>query len=209
VIAHPPHDLVRAVRSELATPGRYELHPATTASPSWLELAVRFVGDAFDRFERAIASHLHLTPVQTSVVGDGVVLVCAAVVALVAARLLMSLQLEGGRYQAQPLGSSRSAQALARAAHEAALAGNYVHAIRLIFAAAVVLLDLRGIVADDESWTINELKRALRERASGAEPPFSEIARAYTAAAYAESAVDAAAWKRAEDAYARLVETAS
>lgn len=206
---HPPHDIVRAVRTELAIPGRYHLHPATAARPSWLELAVRWVADAFGRFERLLSARLHLSPAQSSVIGDAVVIACVTLVAFVAARMLIAMQLERGRFQPQMLGSSRSAQALSRAAQEAALSGDFVRAIRLIFAASVVMLDLRGVVADDESATVNELRRALRARASAAEPPFSEIARAYTDAAYAERGVDADTWARAQAAYARLAESAS
>lgn len=206
----PPHDIVRAVRTELATPGRYHLHPrALSAQPSWLELAFRWVSHAYGRFEQALAARLHIGGEASGIIGDVLVVASVFTVAFVAARLLVTIQLERGTLESHPLIATRSAQALSRAAAEAAAGGDYAHAVRLLFAASVVMLDLRGVVADDESATINELRRMLRARASAAEPPFAEIARAYTAAAYAQRGIDADAWLRAQAAYARLAELAA
>jgi hypothetical protein len=206
----PPHDIVRAVRAELATPGRYHLH-ASAAPPhrAWFETALNWIGDQFTRLEQAIASRTHFGPEANAALGDIAILAALLVVGFIAARLLLLLQVERDGYAAMPLHGTRSAQALARAASDAAERGDYAHAIRLLFAAAVVLLDLRGVVADDESATVNELRRSLRSRNSEAERPFSALAGAYTAAAYAERGVDAAAWSSARDAYARLTEISS
>jgi hypothetical protein len=78
--------------------------------------------------------------------------------------------------------------------------------VRLLFAAAVTLLDLRGVVPEEQSTTINELRFALRERNADAELPFVDLARTYTEAAYAEHPIDAALWERAKTAYESLSE---
>jgi len=210
VTLRPPHDIVRAVRDELATPGRYHLH-ASAAPPhrSWFESALNYIGDQFSRLIQAIASRTHFGPSANAALGDVAILVALLVVGYLAARLLLSLQVERDGYAVMPLHGTRSAQALARAASESAERGDYAHAIRLLFAAAVVLLDLRGVVADNESATVNELRRSLRARGSEAERPFATLAGAYTAAAYAERGVDANAWSGARDAYTRLTEISS
>lgn len=206
----PPHDIVRAVRTELAMPGRYHLHAsATTARHTWLWYAFAWISDTLSRFENALSSRLHVNSQTSAVVGDVLVFGCMLLVAIVAARLLITMQIEGGQAGAQALAPSRNAQAISRAASEAANAGDYGRAIRLLFAAAVVMLDLRGVVHDDESATVNELRRALRARGGAAEAPFAAIAHAYTDAAYAERAIDESAWRQARDAYARLAELAT
>jgi len=210
MIPVPPHDIVRAVRSELATPGRYHLHaPTTPEHHSWLWYAFHWVSDTLTRFEHALSSRLHLSPQSSALIGDVLVFGSMLLVAIVAARLLISMQLEGGRAEVHALAPARNAQAISRAASEAAAAGDYARAIRLLFAAAVVMLDLRGVVHDDESATVNELRRALRSRGGDVEAPFAAIARTYTDAAYAERAIDETAWRQARDAYARLAEVAT
>ena len=135
--------------------------------------------------------------------------VCSAI-AVVVAHLLLQLQYERTRRErAIALAPARSAHALAVAAAQAANAGDYARAIRLMFMAAVTLLDLRGVVRDERSATINELRRALHERDGELEPAFVEIARLYTAAAYAQTPAGPDAWERARDAYDQLAASAT
>lgn len=200
----PPHDIVRAVQTELATPGRYHLHVVHQSS-SWLQAVWSWLVDRFGWFIRLLTSHVHVGKTGATVFGDGLVLFAILVVTFVAARLLMSLQLESDRLgDPQSLLPARNAQALSRTAAALAASGDYARAIRMLFAAAIVLLDLRGAVVDDESATINQLRRELRTRGSVAEVPFSEIARVYTTVAYAESGVDESMWQRAHEAYSRM-----
>ncbi|MGC2244865.1 MAG: DUF4129 domain-containing protein, partial [Candidatus Aquilonibacter sp.] len=101
------------------------------------------------------------------------------------------------------------AHALAALAAQAASAGDYARAVRLLFIAAVTLLDLRGVVRDERSATVNELRRRLHERDGALEPAFVEIARLYTATAYAQTPVDPDAWLRARAAYDNLAQSAT
>lgn len=197
----PPRDIAAAVRSELATPGRYHLHDAARHR-SWLELAASWIYDRFADFERALAAHVHVGASATGLLGDVLVILCVGIVAFAGARLLMALQAERtARAVSLPLETTRNAAALARAASDAAASGAYGRAIRLLFAASVALLDLRGLLRDDRSATVNELRHAVRERAADAEIPFVEIARAYTSEAYAERPADRDAWTAASAAY--------
>ena len=207
MISPPPHDIVRAVRSELAWPGRYHLHPSVVAQRSWFEQLFGWLYDRWQDFEQALSSRIKLGPVGATILGDLLILAAVALVAVVAAQLLMTLQAERAqRAEAVEIGSARNAHLLARAATDAAGRGDYMRAIRLLFAAAVTLLDLRGVVRDDASATVNELRRALRARNAQADEPFVAIARAYTSAAYAEERLDERAWVDASRAYGELVQ---
>jgi hypothetical protein len=201
----PPHDIVKTVRAELATPGLYHLHPTATAQPSPFWIALQWLYERYIAFEHALAAKLKLGAGARDLLGDALVLLCVLVVGIALARLLASLQGEyGARGAPSPLARSRSAHAIVIAAGDAAASEDYARAVRLLFTAAVVLLDMRGVLSDEESATINELRRAFHRRGRGDEAAFEEIARLYTDAAYAESLLDARAWTRAHDAYQSL-----
>lgn len=205
----PPHDIVRAVRAELTIPGRYQLHVAAQRK-SWFDLLLQKLDELYEAFIHAIARSIHIGPNVAAAIGDIVAVALVLAVAVVIARLLAGMPSDESAFgDAEALLPQRNAQALARAAGEAASRGEYARAVRLLFGASVVLLDLRGVVHDDESATINELRRKLRARAAEATEPFGVIARAYTAAAYAERGVDEATWLDAARAYGQLARSAS
>jgi len=209
VTPRPPIEIVRAVRAELAVPGRYHL-VAVVPHRSPLELALQWLGDRWNELWGILTSHVKLGPVGASVIGNTIVVLCVLAIAIIGAHLLLRLQYEGVRRErATPLVEPRSAHALAALAAQAAHAGDYARAIRLLFIAAVTLLDLRGVVRDERSATINELRRALHERDGALEPAFVEIARLYTAAAYAQMPVSPEAWQRARAAYDHLAASAA
>ncbi len=209
MIPRPPHELVRAVRTELATPGRYHFTQSAAVHRSWLQVALQWVSDRYADFVHALAARVKVGPNAVSLFGDAIVIVCVLIVAIVGARLLVGLQVERARrHAAIRIGPSRSAYAIARAAADVASVGDYVRAIRLLFTASVTLLDLRGVLHDDPSATVNDLRRALRERHANAEAPFVDIARAFSAAAYAEEPLDATAWGAARAAYDALTKAA-
>lgn len=202
---NPPHDLVQAVRAELAVPGRYHLTEARVAHRSWLQLALQWLYDRYSEFLHALAAHVKVGPNGVSLFGDVVVVLCVVVLGVAGARLLIALQVERARTrQAIAIGPARSAHAIALAAANAAAEGDYARAVRLLFAASVTLLDLRGVLHDDPSATVNDLRRALRTRNADAEAPFVDIARTFSACAYAEEQLDASAWGAAREAYDRL-----
>ena len=109
-------------------------------------------------------------------------------------RLLAAMQIdrEKRRGVSSPLELGRNARALYVQACTLAAGGNYAQAARLLFVAAVTALDLRGLMRDDASATVGELRRALRARDGALVPPFDEIAGPFVTAAYAERDVVAA-----------------
>ncbi len=206
---HPPIEIVRAVQAELAVPGRYHLVVATPHR-SLLEIALQWFGDRWNDLWNLLTSHIKLGPSGTSLIGDLIVVFCVAAIAVIGAHLLAQLQYERTRREAAtPLAQARSAHALAAQAAQAAQAGDHARAIRLIFMAAVTLLDLRGVVRDERSATINDLRRALHERDGTLEAAFVEIAHLYTAAAYAQLPTGPQAWQRARAAYDDLAASAA
>lgn len=206
----PPVDIVAAVRAELAVPGRYHLANGGTLHRSLIDQILQWLWDRWSEVFHALTSHIKIGPQGTSLIGDAVIVLCVVGIAAVSAHLLLQLQYERGRRdRAIALAPSRSAHALAVAAAAAANAGDYARAIRLTLMAAVTLLDLRGVMRDERSATINELRRALRARDEELEGPFGEIARLYTAAAYAQTPAGPDAWRHARAAYDQLVTSAT
>ena len=197
----PPANIVATVRAELAVPGRYHLTSAPVQR-SLLDQLLQWVWDRWSEIFRALTSHIKIGPQGTSLIGDALIVLCVVAIGAIGAHLLVQLQYERSRRErVVALSSARSAHAFAMAAVAAANAGDYARAIRLTFIAAVTLLDLRGVMRDNRAATINELRHTLHERDGKLEGPFAEIARLYTAAAYAQTPAGPDAWQRARAAY--------
>lgn len=209
MIPKPPVEITQAVRAELAVPGRYHL-VATAAHSSILAQMLTWLWDRWTDLLTQIERHVHIGKTGTALIGDALVALCVVAIALVGAHLLAQLDLERVRRErATALAPARSAHALAALAAQAAAAGEYTRAIRILFIAVVTLLDLRGVVRDEQSLTVGELRRALHEHDGRLEPAFVEIARLYTAAAYAQVGADEGAWQRARAAYDTLAASAA
>lgn len=200
----PPSALVRAVRSELGTPGRYHLRQAPPQR-SFLSELWDWIWLHVSNFFHALFAHVHVTGSEMNALGIFVIVVCVVGIIAICVNLARRIQLEAaGRAPSAPIASVRSAQAFAQEAASAAAAGDYERAVRALFVASVIALDLHGMIADDRGATINDLRRALSMRREALVSPFSAIARAYTDAAYAERAPDRASFERAAQAYGML-----
>jgi Domain of unknown function (DUF4129) len=210
MIGPPPIDITRAVRTELAVPGRYHLEKAAPAHRSLFGLIFQWFYDRWNDLWSALTSHIKIGAAGVSIIGDVLIVACVIAIGLIAAHLLAQFEYERTRRErAIALTQPRSAHALAALAGQAASAGDYARAVRLLFMAAVTLLDLRGVVRDERSATVNELRRRLHERDGALEPAFVEIARLYTATAYAQMPAGPDAWQRARAAYDQLAGSAA
>lgn len=206
----PATNIVEAVRAELAVPGRYQLRVGGVKQRSLIDQIFQWLWDRWNDLFHALFSHIKIGPQGTSLIGDAVIVFCVVGIAALGAHLLMQLQDERSRRERViALAPARSAHAFAVAATAAANAGDYAHAIRLLFIAAVTLLDLRGVMRDERSATINQLRNALHARRDKLDRPFAEIAHLYTAAAYAQAPAGADAWQRARTAYDQLLTSAT
>lgn len=201
--------LAAAARRELATPGRYRLRAPAAAPPaSWWQL---LWGAAIDRWKQLVellARSVRLGgPVRTTI-GDVLIVGFLGIVGYAAAQLIRSVQFRYDRRLTSnaPLENARSAQALFERADAAARSGDFATAIRVLFVAAVTLLDLRGVVRDRAGATINELRAALGPEHRHAEGAFAGIARQFSRVAYAEEPPGAEEWRIARDSYRALAE---
>jgi hypothetical protein len=200
----PPVDIVRAVREELATPGRYHFgHVQSAVQGSWLQLLWNRFTNFAASVLRTLFAHLHVGSREASMFGDVLVVLSLLIVAGVLAAALIALrgwQPNVTRYRFEPQ-RRRSSENILRDATQAAAGGEFARAVRLLFRASVVLLAERGLVTDRQSATVNELRRNVRAEGAASRPAFDTVAAVFTAAAYAQRDVDARAWEEARAAY--------
>lgn len=200
-----PPDMAALARGELATPGRYQLSMKAAPPPSepWYEQAWDWFKDQVAKLWHALFGRVRVGPGGAIAIGD--VLIGAAVLALLIAvlRLLAEFQIDRRSRAAavEALGAPQNARDLYERAHAAALKGDLAGASRLLFAATVVALDLRGVVAGDPSATVGDLRRAVRSRDAALLVPFDAVAAPFVASAYAERPVENAEWENAREAF--------
>lgn len=196
--------LASAVRAELATPGRYRLKRAVIepAEP-WWQVLWGWFGDRIGALYRLLAAHIKVARGMRTTFGNALIIVAILLIASVGARLLRSLQIARNATRARPLplAHRQSAQTLCVEANALAQAGDYNRAIRMLFAAAITLLDFRDVLHAQSSATVNELRSALGSTDAKLEPPFVALAGQFSAVTYAERAAGAEEWLEARDAY--------
>ncbi len=148
---------------------------------------------------------LHFGGINLASLGDLLLLLAAAALVVLAVRLLLLFSREGARATAYsdvaPLVQARDWHARSL---RAADSGDFRRAAILLFGAALRTLNLRGLMRDEPSRTVNECRRELRARAPGAVADFEIVARTFTAALYAEMPVTAGQWEAARLAYEHL-----
>jgi hypothetical protein len=203
-----PGDLSALAARELAKPGRYQLSVAPQVPPhqSIWEQVWNWLRDRVAEIWNALFSRANISPGGAAAIGWVLTIVASAVFVIVTVSLLLRVQFDrrraGGVLEA--LDAAPDAQALYRLASEAAQRGEYALAARLLFAATVAALGLRGAVRDDASATVGDLRRALRSRDASLVSPFDSVAAPFVASAYAERPVRADEWERAHEAYLTL-----
>ena len=209
--AQAPPNLQALAQRELASPGRYNLTetPAPPVHESLWKRFLRWLGEQWDRLWRSLSKRVHFSERAANGIGWTLLAVVASILLWVAVRLLVNLQLARSRKRldAQPLQAGLDPQALYQKARESANRGEYGRAALLLFAATVALLDLRGAVSADRSSTVGDLRRELRSNDASLVALFDAVAGPFVQTAYAERAVDASQWERAERGYTRLSES--
>ncbi len=167
-----------------------------------------WLGDRWDQLWRSLSKRVHFSERTANGIGWTLLAVVSFILLWVAVRLLVNLQLVRSRKRldAQPLEAPLDPQALYQKAREAASCSEYGRAALLLFAATVALLDLRGAVSGNRSATVGDLRRELRSTDASLVALFDAIAGPFVQTAYAERAVDATQWERAERGYSRLSE---
>jgi hypothetical protein len=210
---NPPFDPKMLARRELAIPGRYQLREVspTPQEPSMWDRFTGWLNDEVQRIWNALFGHVHIGSTASTAIGDVITAVIAIIVLLVVFRMLVSLQIERTarrRTANSALEIRRNAHALYLQACELAQRGEYAIAARVLFLAAVVALDLRGLIRDDASSTVGDVRRRLCTENALLVPPFDDVARAFVTAAYAEAPIGAEEWSTANDGYRTLTRAA-
>jgi hypothetical protein len=203
-----PQDLPNfsaAAQRELATPGRYHLSTKIAPPPAqpWYQQIWDWVQEQFKKLWDSLYGRVHIGSGGTVAIGE--LLIGLAILALVfgVIRLLAEYQIDRRKRSVavEALRAPQDARVLYERAHAAARKGDFAAASRLLFAASVVALDLRGVVTEDPSATVGDLRRVLRAREAGLVPPFDAVSAPFIASAYAERPIETADWERARDAF--------
>ncbi len=129
----------------------------------------------------------------------------ALLLLVVGFRLISGLAIDRrAAVRAQRLETPQDASALYATACAFARSGDYTRASAALFAAAIVAMSARGVVRDDRSATVGDLRRTLRAGDDTLVGPFDEVASAFVAGTYAERPLATAEWERARTSYLRL-----
>jgi hypothetical protein len=200
----PPANLQALAQRELAVPGRYQLGEASApyTEPWWVRV-VRWLHDRWEQFWRALFGRVHVGESTANHIGDAL-LTLVGLALLYAAWLILrnvSRARSAARPRGEPLAALPDPQSLYQRACDAANRGEYGPAALLLFAATVALLDGRGAIAESESATVGDLRRALRSINAKLIPQFDAVAAPFVQRAYAERNVDAPQWQRARLAF--------
>lgn len=198
----PPHDPAALARDILTQP-RFRVQ--APAARTWWDVLRHWLGERWNQLVDAFSQHVHIGARTSVAFGDVLIAVIVALIVAVAARMLIGIAREGtaaARGAAAPLDAALDPAALHDAALRAAARGAYAAAIAHEFRAALATLDARGVLRDDPARTVNECRRDVRARAPRIAGAFESMARAFTAAVYAEDRIDAGVWSEVERAYA-------
>lgn len=170
---------------------------------SWWERLQEWIGDRWKAIVKGLFGRAHLS--QSSSVAIGDVLLTLSVLAFFG--LLLRLLLQYGRRSAQPgaqthaLDRGENAASLAGQAQHAANAGDFNRAVALLFAAALHVLDDRGVLESDTARTVGELRRRVRAAVPDCADAFGTLGTLLTKSVYAEERLNAADWEAAQTAY--------
>lgn len=204
--AQPPPLAPSALARQILSEHRFRVGN-TSAPPqrAWWDVVLSWVGDRWNELMTAFSTHVRLGSAGTILVGDIVLIAIVAVVVVVLLRLVSNTIADTPLARgAAPLPRKLRAGALYEESLRHASAGEYACAIPLLFRAAIVSLDVRGVIRDRPSLTVNETRTALRAQAVQCIDPFEVLSGVFNDALYAERAVTADQWARARDAYASI-----
>ena len=184
---------------ELSNTSRY---PRTTqiahVQKSWWQRLWDTLWNAWSKLLKALFARAKLGAGVEQSFGDVLIAFVILLVLGLSIKLVLSARGERGRGDdVRALGLARDARELFGRACQAAAAGNRGVASHLAFLAVIVALDLGGIVSDEASATVGDVRARLSQTQPGLLGPYDLVARAFTTSAYAESPVDEPTWDAA------------
>lgn len=204
----PTRPVGPTVAAILADPAYHQSESSAQArlQKSWWERFVEWFAGLFERLFEGLSSAASGVPLLGQILAALIIAVIVGLVLLVGyrlARYFMSARRRSrkGDDTGELIEPGERPEALYARARAAASAGRYAAAVTLVFRAGLLLLDARGVIPYDAARTAGEYRRAVRRERSQAAPPFDELARSFTLAAYAEAPVGERDWRGADDAY--------
>jgi hypothetical protein len=201
-----PAALRRTAAAEIAH--GYQLGTANAAPPPktlWQQF-VDWLGDRWNSLMKALFGKIHMSAGTGNILADLAIALFAGIVLFTGIRLFTGWQFErgAGRSSYRNLDPRASAHGLYLQACGLAQRGDFSGAVRTIFLAAIVALDFRGVVRDDASATVGEMRRVLRARDGDLVGAFDRVATPFVATAYAEIPVAGAEWESARAGYVEI-----
>lgn len=205
--SHTPARDPQALARDILAQSRFRLHAQAPAARTWWDALRDWLGDRWNQLLNAFSHHVRIGSGASTAIGDLLLAVIIVLVIVVLVRLLLSIARDGfagagAGINALPVPADPAA--LHQQARQAAQQGAYALAIALLFRAALAALDARGLLRDDPARTVNECRRDVRARASSMSGAFDCIARAFTAAVYAEDRIGIEQWDDAQRAYSEI-----
>jgi hypothetical protein len=206
--AHPPPTaLLRAlVARELATPGKYRLRTnrvAPAASPAWWLALWRWIARTWNAFWK----RLFLGALRSgwgAWTGDAILIVAGLAMLIAAVWAITGVRFDRVRRRARAEGERSQAPDLFARACELARKNDRSGAVRLLFGATTALLDRRGVLRENRSATVREVRAELRARQPALVEAFDDVATAFVVSAYAERTIGEPEWERARHGYLTL-----
>jgi hypothetical protein len=196
----------QALARDILSQSRFRVQVPRAPSHTWWDTVRDWLGDRWHQLLDAFGHHVRVGGSARVALGDVIVVLLIALVIGVLVRLLLGIAREqqSGAGSVSALAVPANPAALHENARQAADRGEYARAIALLYRAALAEMDVRGLLRDDPARTVNECRRDIRKSAPSLAPPFDRIARAFTAAVYAEDRVTAEQWSAADGAYGEL-----
>jgi hypothetical protein len=204
---HAPERNAQALAREILTQPRFRVQVPHATVRTWWDALRDWAGDRWNQLIDAFSHHVKFGANASVAAGDVLLVILIGLVILVLVRLLLGVAREGeipGAAAVSALSPRPNPSVLHTAAQQAVQLGAYASAIALLYRAALAVLDARGVLRDDPARTVNECRRDVRRQAPHLSVPFERIARAFTAAVYAEDRVTAEHWNDAHAAYAQM-----
>ncbi|HEY1656059.1 MAG TPA: hypothetical protein VGF86_13195 [Candidatus Tumulicola sp.] len=181
--------------------------PLPQAGRPWWRQLWTWLSDRWAQIWRAAFGNARLGRRGAVAIGDLLLAAAIGLVLFAAWRLLRGFAFERSRAASlESLAPVPDARAVYARACDRARQGDYAAASRLLFAATVAVLTLRGVVVEDRSATVGDLRRALRRQYRALVPPFDAVSGAFVTSAYAEEPIDAGQWEGARLGYVALDE---
>ena len=201
--ASPPSD-PRALALRILSEARFRISVSRPPERTWWDHARQWLADRWQTLVDAFSRNVHIGKHAGVAVGDVLIVLAIGAILIAGVRLLRQLGREYARRSSEgaSIAAAESARRIYARSVETARSGAYAQAIILLFRSTLAALDMRRLVADAPSRTVNETRREIRRTLPAFAAPFEIIARAFTAVAYADAPAGEDEWARAHQAYA-------